>query len=49
MTAVDDTTTAWNIAADLVLAILPATIISRLNLQRGKKIALCVLLGLGVM
>ncbi|KAH8742343.1 integral membrane protein [Diaporthe sp. PMI_573] len=39
---------AWNIAADLVLAILPATIISGLNLQRGKKIALCVLLGLGV-
>ncbi|KAK0702006.1 hypothetical protein B0T26DRAFT_744917 [Lasiosphaeria miniovina] len=38
---------AYNIAADIVLAILPATFISGLNLRREKKIALCVLLSLG--
>ncbi|RWA07280.1 hypothetical protein EKO27_g7834 [Xylaria grammica] len=39
---------AWNIAADIVLALLPATFISRLKLQRPRKISLCVLLGLGL-
>lgn len=39
---------AWNIAADVVLALLPTSLISRLNLNRRKKIALCVLLGLGL-
>ncbi|KAI1345328.1 integral membrane protein [Xylaria sp. FL0043] len=39
---------AWNIAADIVLALLPTTFISKLNLHRRKKIAVCVLLGLGL-
>ncbi|KAI0147248.1 hypothetical protein GGR57DRAFT_505986 [Xylariaceae sp. FL1272] len=39
---------AWNIAADIALALLPATCISKLNLNQRKKIALCVLLGLGL-
>ncbi|KAK7744117.1 hypothetical protein SLS53_003638 [Cytospora paraplurivora] len=38
----------YNIAADIVLALLPATIIGKLNLHPRKKIALCVLLGLGL-
>lgn len=40
---------AYNIASDVVLALLPATIISKLNLKPRKKIALCILLGLGLM
>ncbi|GAP92594.1 putative integral membrane protein [Rosellinia necatrix] len=39
---------SWNIAADAVLALLPASLISRLKLHRQKKIALSVLLSLGL-
>ncbi|KAL7621418.1 hypothetical protein AAE478_008740 [Parahypoxylon ruwenzoriense] len=39
---------AWNIAADIVLALLPATFISKLKLPPTKRIALCALLGLGL-
>ncbi|KAK3390661.1 hypothetical protein B0H63DRAFT_121401 [Podospora didyma] len=37
----------WNILADIVLAILPATFIANLNLPPQKKYALCILLSLG--
>lgn len=37
-----------NIAADVILALLPATIFWNLNLERKKKINLCILLGLGL-
>ncbi|KAM7214601.1 hypothetical protein V8F06_010000 [Rhypophila decipiens] len=39
---------SWNIMADVVLALLPATFISGLKLRLGKKIALCILLSLGL-
>ncbi|KAL8807104.1 MAG: hypothetical protein Q9182_000937 [Xanthomendoza sp. 2 TL-2023] len=39
---------AWNAFMDLVLALLPTTVISKLNMKRSKKVALCILLGLGV-
>ncbi|KAF2964104.1 hypothetical protein GQX73_g9479 [Xylaria multiplex] len=39
---------AWNIAADIVLALLPTSLIRKLKLNQRKKIALCVLLGLGL-
>lgn len=34
---------------DLFLALLPITVISKLKMKQSKKIALCVLLGLGVL
>ncbi|KAI1848709.1 hypothetical protein JX266_005568 [Neoarthrinium moseri] len=39
---------AWNIGCDIVLALLPASFISKLNLDFRRKLALCVLLGLGL-
>ncbi|KAK3312507.1 integral membrane protein [Apodospora peruviana] len=40
---------AWNITVDVTLAVLPATFIGRLkNLGRAKRIAICVLLSLGI-
>jgi hypothetical protein len=39
----------WNIFTDLVLALLPATFIHSLNMPRTKKVALCVLLSLGIL
>jgi hypothetical protein len=40
---------AENIAADVVLALLPATIFWNLNMGLKKRINLCVLLGLGML
>ncbi|CAG8953110.1 hypothetical protein HYFRA_00003307 [Hymenoscyphus fraxineus] len=39
---------AWNIMTDVVLALLPTTIFWNMNMNPKKKIALCFLLGLGL-
>lgn len=42
-------TSGWNVFVDLVLALLPATFIPSLNMGRRKKVALCILLSLGIL
>lgn len=44
-----DTNSGFNIFADLVLAILPAVVISSLNLKRKIKVGLVILMSLGVL
>jgi hypothetical protein len=41
--------TGENCIADVVLAVVPATVIYRLNMEMKKRVNLCILLGLGLM
>ncbi|KAF2756869.1 hypothetical protein EJ05DRAFT_511646 [Pseudovirgaria hyperparasitica] len=39
---------SWNCAVDMLLAILPVTLVKDLHMELKKKIGLCLLLGLGI-
>jgi hypothetical protein len=44
----NDSTTAENILVDVLLAVLPSTILWKLNMTFKNRIILCILLGLGL-
>ena len=39
----------WNALMNVSLALVPITIVGDLNLDRAKRIGLCILLGLGIL
>ena len=39
----------WNVAMDFILALFPVSIVYSLQIATSKKIAICILLGLGLL
>ena len=45
----DSDETGWNVAMDFILALFPVSIVYSLQIATSKKIAICILLGLGLL